>query len=77
MTLLDCKLASESEEKSSSVHTLTGSTMPRTCATIAIIVKARRRWLMLAVTMTDPITRGVCARTATFQSITFKERIRR
>ena len=54
-----------------SVHTSTRSTTPRTCATTAIIAKAKQRWPQLVSTPTSLTTPTVSVRTATSPSITF------
>lgn len=67
--------AREREEKSSYALTLTSSTMPKICATTVIIELAKARWLIVVVTQIDLTTQGACARTATSQSTTSRERM--
>ena len=65
------------EERSSSAHTLTRSTTPRTCATTAITERERPRWLMPVAIPIGLTTLVACARTAILLSTTWKGRTSR
>ena len=57
-------------ERSTSAHTLTKSTMPRTCATTATTEKERQKWPVFVVIPTGLTTQVVCAKTVTLPSTT-------
>jgi len=65
------------EERSSSAHTLTRSTTPRTCATTATTERERPRWLMPVAIPIGLTTLVACARTAILPSTTWKGRTSR
>lgn len=66
----------DAENRSTRVPTPTKSTTLKICATTATIAKARPRKLTLALTPKSLTTQVAFARTATWQSITSRERTR-
>lgn len=65
------------EEISTCAHTLTSSTMPKTCVITATIEKVRPRWPMPVDTQTSLTTPAECVRTAILPSTTSRRRVLR